>query len=193
MDVERGPRRLQITSSRAIAEAVLGLTLGLIVLPAAPAWAHGVIESAHPAQGSTVAEPPRELSVHLAEPAAPGSTLVVTDGCGERVGDEGRIEGQMFTLPIQDGRPGRWNVKVRSISSVDGHLVRESFSFKVRGKKDCSPEESPSNNDDDEVELGAPQPPIQNDESSFPVVPFALGTVVLIGLAIALRRSSGRP
>jgi len=167
--------------------------LVLFMLPAGPTWAHGDIESAHPAQGSKVTKPPREVSVHLAEPAAQGSTLEVTDGCKESVGGEAQIDGEMFTIPIEDGRPGRWNVKVRSISSVDGHLVKESFSFTVKGKKDCSPEESPddddSNSDDDDVELGDPQPPIENDETSFPVVPFALGTVVLIGLAIALRRS----
>lgn len=163
----------------------------LLVLSAGPAGAHGAIESAHPTQGSKVGQPPREVSVHLAEPAAQGSTLVVTDGCKESVGGEAQIDGEMFTVPIQDGRPGRWNVKVRSISSVDGHLVKESFSFTVRGKKDCSAEESPNDDSDpdDDVELGDPQPPIENDETSFPIVPFALGTVVLIGLAIALRRS----
>lgn len=166
-----------------------------MMLTAGPVWAHGDIESAHPTQGSKVSQPPREVSVHLAEPAAQGSTLVVTDGCKEQVGGEAQIDGEMFTVPIEGGRPGRWNVKVRSISSVDGHLVKESFSFTVRGKKDCSPEAAPTGNDDtdDEVELGDPQPPLENDETSFPIVPFALGTVVLVGLAVALRRSSSKP
>lgn len=162
----------------------------LLVLPSAPAWAHGDIRSAHPAQGSTVGQPPREVSVHLAEPAAKGSALVVTDGCDREVGGEVQIDGEMLTLPIEDGRPGRWTVKVRSISSVDGHLVRQSFTFKVRGSKDCSAEPSPD--DDGDVELGDPQPPLENDETSFPIVPFALGTVVVIALAIALRRSTNK-
>ena len=177
---------------RAWLRSLLTLTVALLLgLPAVAAWAHGDIESAHPAQGSKMAQPPREVSVHLAEPPAQGSTLVVTDGCKEEVGGEPQIDGEMFTVPIDEGRPGRWNVKVRSISSVDGHLVRESFSFTVRGKKDCSSEKSPGEDDDpdDEVELGDPQPPLENDETSFPIVPFALGTVVLIALAIALRRS----
>lgn len=164
-----------------------------IAVPAGPARAHGDIEVAHPAQGSTVAEPPREVSVHLAEPAAPGSQLTVIDGCKDAVGSEPRIDGEMFTTAVSGGQPGRWRVKVRSISSIDGHLVRESFSFKVRGKKDCSVAESPAGEDDadpnDEVELGDPQPPLENDETSFPIVPFALGTVVVVGLALALRRS----
>lgn len=175
--------------------AIALAALVVLVLAAAPVRAHGDIESAHPAQGSKVAQPPREVSVHLAEPAAQGSTLVVTDGCKDQVGGEAQIDGEMFTIPIEDGRPGRWNVKVRSISSVDGHLVKESFSFTVRGKKDCSPEESPTDGDadqDDEVELGDPQPPLENDETSFPIVPFALGTVVVVGLAIALRRSTNK-
>ncbi|MFP5351374.1 MAG: copper resistance protein CopC [Actinomycetota bacterium] len=168
------------TRRTAIALAIFALVL----LPAVPGWAHGAIRSAHPAQGSTVGQPPREVSVHLAEPAAKGSTLVVTDGCEREVGGMAQLDGEMLTTPIEDGRAGRWKVKVRSISSADGHVMRESFTFRVRGQKDCS-EGSP----DDDVELGEPQPPLENDETSFPVVPFALGTIVVIGLAIALRRS----
>lgn len=190
-------RPTQESSMRASLRSLLILVV-VLGLPPAAAWAHGDIESAHPAQGSRMAKPPREVSVHLAEPPAQGSTLVVTDGCKEEVGGEAQIDGEMFTVPIDEGRPGRWNVKVRSISSVDGHLVRESFSFTVRGKKDCSAEDPPEGNgdtagDDEEVQLGDPQPPLQNEETSFPIVPFALGTVVVVALAIALRRSGKNP
>lgn len=180
---------------RARQRSLLILVVVLLLGLPSGAWAHGDIESTHPAQGSKMANPPREVSVHLAEPPAQGSTLVVSDGCKEEVGGEAQIDEEMFTVPVDDGRPGRWNVKLRSISSVDGHLVRQGFSFTVRGKKDCSPEESPGENDDDSddaVELGDPQPPLRNDETSFPIVPFALGTVVLVALAITLRRSGNK-
>lgn len=170
-----------------------------LVAGASPAWAHGDIEEASPGADTTVRKPPRNVRVDLAEPPAEGSTLVVTDGCNERVSGDASIDEDILAVPISDGRPGRWRVKLRSISAVDGHLVKDSFSFRVRGQKDCSAEESPTEAEDDEpaeddeVELGDPQPPIQNTETSFPFVPFALGTVVLVGVAIALRRPGRRP
>lgn len=175
--------------------ALVAACAAVLVLTALPAGAHGDVEDSSPAAGSTVRRAPETVSLDLAEPPADGSSLLVSDGCNREVSGRPRIDGDRMSVAISEGQPGRWRVRVRSISSVDGHLVRENLSFRVRGKKDCSPDKTPAEDDespDDEVELGAPQPPLENDEAtSFPVVPFAIGTVVVIGVAIALR-SSGR-
>lgn len=178
------PRRGSTASVAAFAAA--------LVLTALPAGAHGDIEDSSPAAGSTVRRGPENVSLVLAEPPADGSSLLVSDGCNREVSGRPRIDGDRMSVAISEGQPGRWRVRVRSISSVDGHLVREKLSFRVRGKKDCSPDKTPAEDDespDDEVELGAPQPPLQNDEpTSFPFVWFAVGTLLVVAVAIALRR-----
>ena len=167
----------------------LPLVVTALALPVTPVRAHGDVRSSTPAEGSSLRRPPESVLVRLAEPPAQGSDLVVTDGCRRQVSGRSTIVATSnLQAPVSGGQPGRWNVKVRFISSVDDHLVKESFPFTVRGEKDCSPQGSAQDPDDD-VELGDPQPPIENDETSFPVVPFALGTGVLIVVAIALRRS----
>lgn len=164
-----------------------------LVATALPVGAHGDIEDSSPAAGVTVRRAPNRVSLDLAEPPAGGSTLVVTDGCNEEVSGEPTIDDDVLSVAVSEGRPGRWRVRLRSVSSVDGHLVRQNFSFRVRGQRDCSAEETPAGSDetaaeDDEVQLGEPQPPLQNEETSFPFLPFAIGTVAVVGVAIALRR-----
>jgi len=171
---------------------------GAVVLAAPPVAAHGDITTSSPQAGAAVRRPPPTVTVDLAEPPADGSTLVVTDPCGDEVSGESRIEGDSMSARISGGSAGRWRAQVRSISSVDGHLVRGSFSFRVRGQRDCSGDDEAAGNDGDgddgdDVELGEPQPPLQNDETSFPMVPFAVGTAVVVAAALALRRSGRKP
>jgi len=169
---------------------------GAVVLAASPVAAHGDITTSSPQAGAAARRPPRTVTVDLAEPPADGSTLVVTDPCGDEVSGESRIEGDTMSAPISGGSAGRWKAQVRSISSVDGHLVRENFSFRVRGQRDCSGDDEAAGDDGDDgddVELGEPQPPLENDETSFPMVPFAVGTVVVVAAALALRRSGRKP
>ncbi|HJR45461.1 MAG TPA: copper resistance CopC family protein [Actinomycetota bacterium] len=177
-------------SSRLIGRRLAGLIAAALAASAAPAWAHGDIQSASPEEGARVRRPPREVALVLAEPAASGSSLVVVDGCKEEVSGEPVADGERYSVAIEGGRPGRWSVRLRSISSVDGHLVRAGYSFTLAGKKDCSSEPTPEPDETDDANTSS-RPPIANpddDGTSFPVVPFALGTVALIGLAVALRR-----
>ena len=171
----------------------MGLAAAVTVLGAGPAWGHGDIQSASPEEGAKVRRPPREVELVLAEPAASGSSLVVTDGCKEQVSGEPVADGNNYSAPIDGGRPGRWSVKLRSISSVDGHVIKAGYSFTVAGKKDCSTEPTPSDDETEDANTSS-RPPIANSDegSSFPVLPFALGTVALVGIAVALRRPSSK-
>lgn len=135
---------------------------------------------------------PREVALVLAEPPASGSSLVVIDGCREEVSGEPIAEGDDYSVAIDGGRPGRWTVRLRSISSLDGHVVKAGYSFTVAGKKDCATESTPGEDETDGADTSS-RPPIANTEnegSSFPVVPFVLGTVALVAIAVALRRPS---
>jgi methionine-rich copper-binding protein CopC len=171
--------------------ALLGpLLVALVVALGAPvALAHGDIVNTTPKEGTRVRAVPGVVAVSLAEKPAKGSKLVVTDGCRNEVSGEVVLGGLTLSAPVTDGQPGRWDVKLTSISAEDGHLVEDEYSFRVFGKKDCDggADDEPTD-DPTDVELGDPQPPLENDETSFPVVPFALGTLVLVGGALAVRR-----
>lgn len=180
----------RLSAATALAAVVLGLS--------GTALAHGDVRDSSPAAGTVVTKPPREVVVILAEPASDGSTLVVTDGCEREVSGKVDTRRDILQTPIEGGAPGRWTVSVRSISAVDGHAIREAFTFRVDGKKDCSADE------DDDVEPDdtdvspdtSSRAPIDNPDSegtSFPVVPFALGTVAVIAVALAVRRPWNKP
>ena len=174
---------------RRLCVAVAG-AVGVLSLPSV-ALAHADVRDSSPAAGTTVTKPPKEVTLILAEPSAEGSTLVVTDGCGEEVSGALDIRRDILETPIAGGRPGRWLVELRSISAEDGHAIEESFTFKVEGQKDCN-----QGTDDIEPETDispdtSSRPPIDNPEeegTSFPVTPFLLGTVAVVAVALAVRR-----
>lgn len=162
----------------------------LVALGAAPpAAAHGDISSSSPEAGARVKGPPRRVRLVLAETPAPRSMLTVIDGCGDEVSRKPKLEGDNISVAIGGGSPGRWQVRLRSISSVDGHTFSDRFAFRVAGERDCSGQVKEDEPQDDETAEISSRAPIENDEQgrSFPVVPLALGTVVVVGVTIALR------
>lgn len=170
----------------------LTLAAGVFVaLGTAPAAAHGDISSSSPEAGARLKKPPRQVRLVLAERPGRGSTLTVIDGCGDAVSAKPQLDGDAISVAADGGRPGRWQVRLRSISSADGHAISDRFAFRVAGKRDCSKQVKGDDPEDGESAVDtSSRAPIENDEqgTSFPIVPFALGTVVVVGVAIALRR-----
>ena len=167
-----------------------GAVVLLSVFVTGPAGAHGDIVSSTPQADAQVKRAPRQVSLVLAEAPAAGSSLKVVDGCGDTVSGDPRRDGENFTVAIDGGRPGGWKVQLRSISSVDGHVISERFNFRVAGERDCSQKpDRPKETDDIDT---SSRPPIENDDedSGFPIVPFALGTIAVVGVAVALRGGS---
>ncbi|MDQ3941040.1 MAG: copper resistance protein CopC [Actinomycetota bacterium] len=163
---------------------VAGLVLASI---GGPARAHGDLRGTDPEAEARLKKAPNVVTVTLTEPPAKGSTLSVRDGCRKQVvlssGPDPHTEG-ILIADLARGRPGRWQASYRAISSVDGHLTRGRFAFTVAGRKDCS-------NDPDDVDLGGGEDTRVNAPpdagSSFPLVPFAIGTAAVIVLALVLR------
>jgi methionine-rich copper-binding protein CopC len=171
---------------------VIALTVGgLIALSVGPAaWGHADVEEATPSANSRVGKSPREVKLVLAEAPGPGSTLRVRDGCDANVVEDIVASEDTSTLSaaLARGEPGRWRVRFASVSAVDGHLVRGGFKFTVAGKHRCGRNET-------KVARGSnrERPPSgEGDEggSSLPVVPLALGTAALVGIALVARRST---
>jgi methionine-rich copper-binding protein CopC len=177
---------------RCIVVVIAGVAVALSI--STPALGHADVEEMTPSANSRVRKSPREVKLVLAEPPGPGSTLQVRDGCRANVvedvvADEGE---SILSAALARGEPGRWRVRFQSISAVDGHLVRGGFKFTVAGKHRCG--EGKNKGDGGTNRQGqAGDLPRDSDESgssSLPVVPLALGTAALVGIALVARRSS---
>jgi len=171
---------------------LVGATIALLLCLPGAALAHGDIRDSSPAAGTQVTKPPKEVGLILAEPAARGSSVVVTDGCEREVSGALDIQRDSLKTPITGGEPGRWLVRLRSISALDGHATMEAFTFKVGGEKDCTREDGDDVEPETDIspDTSSRAPIVNPDEegTSFPVVPFALGTVAVVAVALAVRR-----
>ena len=166
----------------------------LLALWPAVALGHGETTTTDPEDGATLKSAPKQVAVTLSEPPAKDAELEVVDGCGETVSSGAQVDGQVLSAAITGGEPGSWKANYRIVSAVDGHPTKDTWSFKVSGKKDCSADEPKEPKDpQDTGDSGgtARGPDDQEDGSSFPVVPVAAGTAALVGLALFIRTRTG--
>ena len=177
---------------RTIAAVVVAVTLALV---AGPAAAHGEKVKTDPPEGAGLNSPPGSVSVTLSEAPTAQAKLQVVDGCGRQVARSVKVQGSDIVASVANAEPGRWKASFRAISSVDGHESEDTWSFAVDGKKDCSKDE-PSGEEpaaDDQIEQGTEATGVTapgDEGSGFPVVPVAIGAVVLLLAAFLLRRST---
>jgi copper resistance protein C len=174
---------------RTLSIAILALGLATSV-----ASAHGVMESSNPAAGSSVRRVPKTVSISLTESPGAGTTVNVNDGCDRNVVAQVRRAGDSLNIGIGKAEPGRWKVRFRVVSAVDGHSTRGNFRFKVQGKPDCrkptraegTPEDQVGGGEDTQIAND-----LSDDEGDFPIVPFAIGSIVIVGAALLIRRAAG--
>lgn len=162
----------------------------LVFNGALPAWGHGELQGTDPEADSVVKKAPRAVSITLTEAPGPGTQARVADGCNRNIVTDLSRSGETVKLALRKGRPGTWDVRYRAVSAVDGHTSMGTFSFKVTGPKDCSRDKEPKAQID-----GGDDTIIQADDEQgggFPIVPFALGSLVIVGLALVLRRAQTR-
>lgn len=105
----------------------------VVLLPAAPAWAHNQLISTVPAAGSTLGKPPTTVTLTFAQPLNPKfTTIAVSDAARRRLpaGDPA-IDGGSGTVTLNEPLAnGGYTVAYR-IVSVDGHVVQGSYAFTV--------------------------------------------------------------
>ena len=97
------------------------------------AFAHGFMERASPAAGSTVHGPPASVQLWFSQPLEPAfSTLRVLDRNGKQVDrmdqrlDAG--EPKLLRVSLPPLAPGSYRVLWRALS-VDGHVTKGALSF----------------------------------------------------------------
>ena len=181
MTIAKGPRRVRGPRLLTIASAAVSC---VCVLLAGQAAAHAERVGSQPQPGTRAQDAPSSLTIEFSEPPTGDAVLEVLDGCGNDVVGELQVQNMEISADLSEGQPGRWEVASTVVSGVDGHQTKDSWSFTVAGSKDCSvaapaDEEGVSDGEDD-------------DSSSFPLVPVALGGLAVLGVALALRALTGR-
>lgn len=159
------------------------LAVVVCCLLAGPAVAHGEIESSDPKADSTIAQVPPEVSVTFSETPADSSKFVVKDGCGDEVGTGVEVQGKSLVAATSGAQPGTWTVTWDVLSAEDGHETEGSISFKVKGEPDCIA---------DGGKTTTPGP--KEEPQSFPTIVVVAGVIgiVLVGVALVVRRSAGK-
>lgn len=172
-----------------------GLMMLIVLALMGPASAHGDLQATEPERGSSVNNAPRTVRITFTEPPTADGRFGVRDGCGDAVLAAVGRDGREAELGVDGGEPGRWKVTYRVISSLDGHSTGGSFSFRVKGKQDCS-DPQPAATDgttagDDG--MAAERPLSDSDEAGggFPIIAILLGGVVVLG-AIVVRVVASR-
>lgn len=130
--------------------AALSLAVAAAVELPLTASAHALPQRSSPAAGSSVPQPPSQVSIVFGETPDPSlSSVSVVDSSGTDV-DAGRsatVPGQPVALevPLRPHLPnGVYTVSWRTVSAVDGHLAAGSFAFGVGVAADKVPATSSS-------------------------------------------------
>ncbi len=105
---------------------------GFILLSGAAASAHAFLKVASPAVGSTVHQPPTEVSITFTQGVEPlFSTITVTNASGMNV-ESGAVHAAggeaKLAVPLKPLLPGTYHV-VWHATSVDTHRTQGTFSF----------------------------------------------------------------
>ncbi|MGH2788791.1 MAG: copper resistance CopC family protein [Actinomycetota bacterium] len=167
----------------------------------APAWGHGREVVTVPKRDAVLRKSPALVTVTLSEAPTKDAVLKVTDGCNRELVGHLVVSGETVAVHLKRGQPGKYRARWRVISTVDGHPSDGSFSFTVKGVRDCSTDDEGNGNGTDEPDPdatapggGAAPPPAEDggDDSGFPVVPVGLGALGVIGIALVARFAGSR-
>ncbi len=196
-----------ITRIRRAGVVLLVAALALL-LGAAPAFAHTRLQSSDPADGSSTAGGPQQVSLTFNEPMQPGFatvTVIGPDGqpyqSGEVTADGGTV--RIAVSPL--GPAGRYEIGYRVISE-DGHPVAGSvgFTLTTAGPGAAPPstrtaaapptaDSATSSAVDPTTAAPVPAAAATDDPGGAPVWPWIVGGVVLVavGAVAALRLGRG--
>ncbi len=142
-----------------------------------PAYAHASLLRSDPSPRSVMVDPPERVTLWFAEPLEPKfSEIRVLDSAGNRIdnGDTAVSPSDPKSLSVGLGPQGQgsYTVAWRNVSALDGHALRDSFSYSVG------------------TESAAGQP-IGRESSSFPSPPAPALKWISLLAALALVGGSG--
>lgn len=161
-------------------------TLLTLVASTGVAAAHAKLESMTPADGATVADPPKSVVLRFNEPVgSTGAELVVRSPSGAVVstGKLAVVDGTVTQPLAALTEAGRYQVAGR-IVSVDGHPITVTGSFTVTRPAARTAGPAPA---------APPAASTTDDGGSARVVIFAMGLVMLVVVALAVVIVRRRP
>lgn len=171
--------------SKASRAVLIALVITAALTPRA--FAHGERGGSDPKAGARLGRAPGSVTVSFTEPPTGDGKFEVTDGCGRDVVTDLKIQNTEIEATLAGGQPGKWNVSWKIVSGLDGHPSSDGYKFSVAGgEPDCSvpaPAESGGR--------GSAAGDEPSGRSNIPWIPIAVGSVVLVGAAVLLRRSGG--
>lgn len=163
---------------RCAMRAVLSITALIVVVFSAPAFGHAALTKATPKNGAELDAVPASVVIDYAEPPTTDSKFKVIDGCGRDVARNVEILNQQITAETDSGQPGGWKVEWSVVSAVDGHLTKDGVAFNVAGEADC--EQAAADDTPTDEESG----------TTFPIVPVAVATLLILGATLVVRARS---
>ena len=136
----RSSRTLTLWLTAALAAAIA-------VVPAIPAFAHSELLESTPAAGSQLSEPPPQVQLVFGENVQQqGGAIVVQADDGSRVDQPNTFatEANVATVQLNKNAPtGTYTVNYRVVSA-DGHVVSDTFSYRVTSSTSSTPTPSGS-------------------------------------------------
>ncbi len=180
-----------------------GAVLSLVLLPAVPASAHDVLESATPAAGSTVTKLDTVALVFeapLVDLGGGKNGITVTDAAGRHFETScATVSGDDLTIPVALGRAGTYDVQWRGVSQ-DGHIVGNTYAFTYRPTGSVGAATGSATGPSCGASASGPVA-LETPQSASPVLPIVIGVVsgivvlaVVIGvvlLIVRMRRTPG--
>jgi len=150
-------------------------------------WAHAFLDSATPAEGSSVEEAPGELRLSFTEPIEVAfSSVTVTGPNGQNVAQAIPQSGitDSITVPLGAMGPGEYTVEWR-VLSIDTHTTDGKYTFTVLGDSGASPGTPPAGSADGaETET----PVAETDDGGGFGWGWPVAAVVVLGLVLVLMR-----
>jgi copper transport protein len=127
-------------AARLLAAALIAL--GVLLVPASPAFAHAALVGSTPAPGSVIGTSPTEIVVTFSEAiTAVTGRVQVLDPDGKRISGTPSVSGATLRIPVRRaGQPlGTYLVSYRVISA-DSHPVGGAITFSVGAPSAAPPE-----------------------------------------------------
>jgi methionine-rich copper-binding protein CopC len=171
--------------------ALLGLSAVWLLLLCSPALAHATLVETYPADADTLAESPEQVRLRFDEPIeAAFDPVKVYDQQGDRVDeDDARVDpndAKVLVGGLEELPDGAYTVEWR-ITSIDGHIIDDTYQFAVAASAGQSPVTAQTDNEGAEEPNAVPQEDVQGNSSH--TIPLAvLGIAALVVLLLALVR-----
>ncbi|MGX4652844.1 copper resistance CopC family protein [Micromonospora sp. SCSIO 07396] len=109
---------------------LVGVALGVALLPASPALAHNSLTGSNPANGAKVAAAPAAVELRFLAKLDPGRTKITVTGPDNvpAAGGEPTFSGSRVRVPFAPGAAGLYIVDYQ-LPSSDGHPVKGEVRF----------------------------------------------------------------